>query len=215
MNNLNVIIADDHPIVLFGIRKSIEQIEGINLVGQFEDSTSLINNIAKLNADILITDLSMPGDKYGDGITLIKYIKRHYPNLSIIVLTMNNNPAILSTVLDLDIEGIVLKQGAPADLPKALSALQKGKKFTPENVSKLLKKVSANGYGDKRLSPKESEVLRLFAEGFLVTEIAKKLNRSIKTISSQKKSAMLKLGVENDIALLNYLSSVTIEKEIN
>ncbi|MFV9996768.1 MAG: response regulator transcription factor RcsB [Arsenophonus endosymbiont of Dermacentor nuttalli] len=215
MNNLNVIIADDHPIVLFGIRKSLEQIEGINLVGQFEDSTSLINNIAKLNADILITDLSMPGDKYGDGITLIKYIKRHYPNLSIIVLTMNNNPAILSTVLDLDIEGIVLKQGAPADLPKALSALQKGKKFTPENVSKLLEKVNANGYGDKRLSPKESEVLRLFAEGFLVTEIAKKLNRSIKTISSQKKSAMLKLGVENDIALLNYLSSVTIEKEIN
>lgn len=215
MNNLNVIIADDHPIVLFGIRKSLEQIEGINLVGQFEDSTSLINNIAKLNADILITDLSMPGDKYGDGITLIKYIKRHYPKLSIIVLTMNNNPAILSAVLDLDIEGIVLKQGAPADLPKALSALQKGKKFTPENVSKLLEKVNANGYGDKRLSPKESEVLRLFAEGFLVTEIAKKLNRSIKTISSQKKSAMLKLGVENDIALLNYLSSVTIEKEIN
>ncbi|HGJ5862617.1 MAG TPA: response regulator transcription factor RcsB [Arsenophonus nasoniae] len=215
MNNLNVIIADDHPIVLFGIRKSLEQIEGINLVGQFEDSTSLINNISKLNADILITDLSMPGDKYGDGITLIKYIKRHYPNLSIIVLTMNNNPAILNAVLDLDIEGIVLKQGAPADLPKALSALQKGKKFTPENVSKLLEKVNANGYGDKRLSPKESEVLRLFAEGFLVTEIAKKLNRSIKTISSQKKSAMLKLGVENDIALLNYLSSVTIEKEIN
>ncbi|CAA2929846.1 response regulator transcription factor RcsB [Arsenophonus endosymbiont of Bemisia tabaci] len=215
MNNLNVIIADDHPIVLFGIRKSLEQIAGINLVGQFEDSTSLINNIAKLKADILITDLSMPGDKYGDGITLIKYIKRHYPNLSIIVLTMNNNPAILSAVLDLDIEGIVLKQGAPADLPKVLSALQKGKKFTPENVSKLLEKVNANGYGDKRLSPKESEVLRLFAEGFLVTEIARKLNRSIKTISSQKKSAMLKLGVENDITLLNYLSSVTIEKEIN
>ncbi len=122
---------------------------------------------------------------------------------------MNNNPAILSAVLDLDIEGIVLKQGAPTDCRK-LSALQKGKKFTPESVSRLLEKISAGGYGDKRLSPKESEVLRLFAEGFLVTEIAKKLNRSIKTISSQKKSAMMKLGVENDIALLNYLSSVTL-----
>lgn len=76
---------------------------------------------------VLITDLSMHGDKYGDGITLIKYIKRHFPDISIIVLTMNNNPAILSAVLDLDIEGIVLKQGAPTDLPKALAALQKGK----------------------------------------------------------------------------------------
>lgn len=188
MNTMNVIIADDHPIVLFGIRKSLEQIEWVNVVGEFEDSTALINNLPKLDAHVLITDLSMPGDKYGDGITLIKYIKRHFPDLSIIVLTMNNNPAILSAVLDLDIEGIVLKQGAPTDLPKALAALQKGKKFTPESVSRLLEKISASGYGDKRLSPKESEVLRLFAEGFLVTEIAKKLNRSIKTISSQKKS---------------------------
>lgn len=153
MNNLNVIIADDHPIVLFGIRKSLEQIEWVNVVGEFEDSTALINNLSKLDANVLITDLSMPGDKYGDGITLIKYIKRHYPQLSIIVLTMNNNPAILSAVLDLDIEGIVLKQGAPTDLPKALAALQKGKKFTPESVSKLLEKISASGYGDKRLSP--------------------------------------------------------------
>lgn len=127
MNNLNVIVADDHPIVLFGIRKSLEQIEWVNIVGEFEDSTSLINNLARLNADVLVTDLSMPGDKYGDGITLIKYIKRHYPDLSVIVLTMNNNPAILSAILELDIEGIVLKQGAPADLPKALAALQKGK----------------------------------------------------------------------------------------
>ncbi len=130
MNNMNVIIADDHPIVLFGIRKSLEQIEWVNVVGEFEDSTALINNLPKLDAHVLITDLSMPGDKYGDGITLIKYIKRHFPGLSIIVLTMNNNPAILSAVLDLDIEGIVLKQGAPTDLPKALAALQKGKKFT-------------------------------------------------------------------------------------
>lgn len=127
MNNMNVIIADDHPIVLFGIRKSLEQIEWVNVVGEFEDSTALINNLPKLDAHVLITDLSMPGDKYGDGITLIKYIKRHFPSLSIIVLTMNNNPAILSAVLDLDIEGIVLKQGAPTDLPKALAALQSRK----------------------------------------------------------------------------------------
>lgn len=103
MNNMNVIIADDHPIVLFGIRKSLEQIEWVNVVGEFEDSTALINNLPKLDAHVLITDLSMHGDKYGDGITLIKYIKRHFPSLSIIVLTMNNNPAILSAVLDLDI----------------------------------------------------------------------------------------------------------------
>ncbi len=139
MNNMNVIIADDHPIVLFGIRKSLEQIEWVNVVGEFEDSTALINNLPKLDAHVLITDLSMHGDKYGDGITLIKYIKRHFPSLSIIVLTMNNNPAILSAVLDLDIEGIVLKQGAPTDLPKARRAAER-EEIYPESVSRLLEK---------------------------------------------------------------------------
>lgn len=206
MNNMNVIIADDHPIVLFGIRKSLEQIEWVNVVGEFEDSTALINNLPKLDAHVLITDLSMHGDKYGDGITLIKYIKRHFPSLSIIVLTMNNNPAILSAVLDLDIEGIVLKQGAPTDLPKALAALQKGKKFTPESVSRLLEKsvlVVTVTSVSRQKRVKFCACLRK-ASG---DRIAKKLNRSIKTISSQKKSAMMKLGVENDIALLNYLFS--------
>ncbi|STJ59639.1 transcriptional regulator RcsB [Escherichia coli] len=137
MNNMNVIIADDHPIVLFGIRKSLEQIEWVNVVGEFEDSTALINNLPKLDAHVLITDLSMPGDKYGDGITLIKYIKRHFPSLSIIVLTMNNNPAILSAVLDLDIEGIVLKQGAPTDSAESSrraaerEEIYPGKRFSP------------------------------------------------------------------------------------
>ncbi|MDF7681153.1 response regulator transcription factor RcsB [Enterobacteriaceae bacterium ESL0689] len=210
MDIMNVIIADDHPIVLFGIRKSLEQIDSVNIVGEFEDSTSLITHLPQSTAEVLITDLSMPGDKYGDGIMLIKYIRRHFPHLSIIILTMNNNPAILSTILNLNINGLVLKQGAATDLPKALAALRKGKKFVPQSVLRMLEKISANGHGDKHLSPKESEVLRLFAEGFLVTEIAKKLNRSIKTISSQKKSAMMKLGVENDIALLNYLSSVSL-----
>jgi two-component system capsular synthesis response regulator RcsB len=209
MNNMNVIIADDHPIVLFGIRKSLEQIEWVNVVGEFEDSTALINNLPKLDAHVLITDLSMPGDKYGDGITLIKYIKRHFPDLSIIVLTMNNNPAILSAVLDLDIEGIVLKQGAPTDLPKALAALQKGKKFTRKAFLACWKKsapaaTATNACRRKRAkccacSPKVSG-----------DRDCQKLNRSIKTISSQKKSAMMKLGVENDIALLNYLSSVSL-----
>lgn len=209
MNNMNVIIADDHPIVLFGIRKSLEQIEWVNVVGEFEDSTALINNLPKLDAHVLITDLSMPGDKYGDGITLIKYIKRHFPSLSIIVLTMNNNPAILSAVLDLDIEGIVLKQGAPTDLPKALAALQKGKNSLQKAFLACWRKSAQAVTATSACRQKRAKYYACFAEGF-VTEIAKKLNRSIKTISSQKKSAMMKLGVENDIALLNYLSSVTL-----
>ncbi len=210
MNNLNVIIADHHPIVLFGIKHALVQLEKINVVGEFEDSTELINSLDKLEPDVVVTDFSIPGDKYGDGLTLIKYIKRHYPKLSIIVLTMNNNPTTLNTILELDIDGIVLKQGAPNDLPDALVELKKGKKFIPESISKLLEKKSCGNYNDRRLSPKESEVLRLFSEGSLVTEIAKTLNRSIKTISSQKKSAMVKLGVDNDIELLNHLSSTNI-----
>ncbi|MFO6484404.1 response regulator [Escherichia coli] len=156
---------------------------------------------------MLITDLSMPGDKYGDGITLIKYIKRHFPSLSIIVLTMNNNPAILSAVLDSGYEGIVLKQGAPTDLPKALAALQKGKKFTRKAFLACWKK-SVLVVTVTSVSRQKRVKFCACLRKARVSTIAKKLNRSIKTISSQKKSAMMKLGVENDIALLNYLGDV-------
>lgn len=81
----------------------------MNVVGEFEDFIVLINNLSKLDAYVLIIDFFMFGDKYGDGIILIKYIKRYFLSLSIIVLIMNNNSAIFSAVLDLDIEGIVLK----------------------------------------------------------------------------------------------------------
>lgn len=91
-----------------------------------------------LDANVLITDISIPGNKYGDDLTLIKYIKRHYPQLSIILLTINNNSAILSAELDLDIAGILLKQGALPDLSKALAILQNSKNFMPESVIKLL-----------------------------------------------------------------------------
>lgn len=127
MNTMNVIIADDHPIVLFGIRKSLEQIEWVNVVGEFEDSTALINNLPKLDAHVLITDLSMPGDKYGDGITLIKYIKRHFPDLSIIVLTMNNNPAILSAVLIWISKGSSSSRGRRPTCRKRWPRCRKGK----------------------------------------------------------------------------------------
>ena len=182
----------------------------MNIIAEFVDLTTLINTLPKLDANVLVTDFSMPDHQYGDGIAFIKYIKRYYPHFSVIIFTMNTNPAILSTILDMNIDGLVLKQGAQTDLPETLLALQKGRKFIPESVTRLLKIISTNGYANKRLSPKESEVLRLFSEGFQVTTIAKKLNRSIKTISSQKKSAMLKLGVCNDTALLNYLSSIGI-----
>jgi two-component system capsular synthesis response regulator RcsB len=209
MNNMNVIIADDHPIVLFGIRKSLEQIEWVNVVGEFEDSTALINNLPKLDAHVLITDLSMPGDKYGDGITLIKY-QTSLPGYLDHCSDHEQQPGDPERRAGSGYRRDCAETRRTDRSAKSAAALQKGKKFTPESVSRLLEKISAGGYGDKRLSPKESEVLRLFAEGFLVTEIAKKLNRSIKTISSQKKSAMMKLGVDNDIALLNYLSSVTL-----
>ncbi|ACQ68397.1 response regulator (positive) in two-component regulatory system with RcsC and YojN [Candidatus Hamiltonella defensa 5AT (Acyrthosiphon pisum)] len=213
MTKINVIVADDHPIVLFGIRKSLESMNWINIVGEFEDSTTLIESLPKLNAEIVIIDLCMPGDKYGDGITLLKYIQRHYSHLELIVLTMNNNPAIINIVLALDIARILLKRGALIDLPHALRSVKKGKKFISSDALRLLEKIRSNGDGKKSLSAKEGEVLRLFSEGSLVTEIAQRLNRSIKTISTQKKSAMVKLGVDNDIALLNYLSSLKIDSK--
>ncbi|XPE62513.1 response regulator transcription factor RcsB [Shigella flexneri] len=208
MNNMNVIIADDHPIVLFGIRKSLEQIEWVNVVGEFEDSTALINNLPKLDAHVLITDLSMPGDKYGDGITLIKYIKRHFPSLSIIVLTMNNNPAILSAVLDSDIEGMCVGQGAPPLIAESSRAAEReeiypGKRFSPVG------KIECRRLRRQKLSRQKRVVCACLRRFSWVIKIGQAYG-SIKTISSQKKFCDDEAGCRARYRPANYLSSVTL-----
>ena len=207
---LKVVLADDHPIVLFGVRMTLECEPGIEICGQAHDSTALADLLDEVKPDVLISDFYMPGGKHGDGLTLVSFVKRRYPELKLIILTMMTNPSILKSIVNAGTDGVLLKSAGQGNLVEAIRAVVQGKKYIAAAVKSLIndakvENLNARGKPEQRaLSSRESEVLRLFVGGHTVSEIANILNRSVKTISHQKISAQQKLGIANDKGLYEY-----------
>ena len=206
METLNVVIADDHPIVLVGVRELVERDERFRVVGEAVCSNELVTLLENTAVDLVITDFNMPADSpYGDGLKLVEYLVRHFPNVRVLVLTMISNPLILTRLQELGVLAVIQKNQLHNEIQAALKAIARGSPVRskgPQPISVL----ESSDLDERftRLSPKEHEILRLFVSGLSVNEIARGLNRSAKTISTQKVSAMRKLEVSSDQDLLAY-----------
>lgn len=209
MNGLEirVVVADDHPGMLAGVRHELAQMSGIRLLATAADSTELMRLLVTTPCDVVVSDYAMPAGEHGDGIALFGLLRRRYPDLQLVVLTMLDNPAVLHTLVSSGVTCIVSKSDAVAHLGPAIHAAhRKGKYYSP-TVDTVIRSIdwsvrSRNAEGV--LSRREAEVVRLYASGLTVNEIAERLHRSKKTISSQKAKAMEKLSIERDVDLLRY-----------
>jgi len=201
---MKVLLADDHPIVLMGVREIIERDPRFEVVGEALNSSELIRNILKLQPDVIITDYNMPGDeRYGDGTRLIDYVRRKFPNIRVLILSIFSNSQALTSLYKLGVSGIISKTAGLEKVLLALDAIFREvcyqqdtyEESAAHEMDSILKKIS-------HLNIKEFDVLRLFASGMTVSEVGHSLNRSIKTVSTLKNSAMRKLDVDNDHALI-------------
>ena len=207
MRELKVVIADDHPVVLVGLREVIQRDECFTLAGEALNSSQLVEQLALHQPALVITDFNMPGDDtYGDGLQLIEYISEHFPAVKILVLTMVSNHLIISRLLEMGVAGVIAKSHIHQEIGKALSALANDRPYeapaAPATSVMINPKVIDERFST--LSPREVEVLRLVVSGSSVGDIARLLDRSVKTVSTQKVSAMRKLEVLNDHALITY-----------
>jgi two-component system capsular synthesis response regulator RcsB len=163
-----------------------------------------------IECDVLVTDLAMPGGQYGDGLQLIDYLRRNFPNLPIVVLTMLANPALLKRLRDLGVTSVVNKSDDLSHIALAVQHVGRRMRYMSPSVKAVLDGLRVNSAGkrdDSKLSRRELEVVRLFVSGMTIKEIAERLNRSIKTISTQKNAAMRKLGIDRDSELFQYAQS--------
>ena len=207
MHEIKAVIADDHPVVLVGLREMIQRDTRFELVGEAVSSSQLIKLLVSNQLDLVITDFNMPGDDlYGDGLQLIEYIIEHFPAVKILVLTMISNQLIISRLLEMGVAGVIAKNHIHEEIGKALNALANDRPYVAPSVQPMSVLANAKVIDERfsNLSPRELEVLRLFVTGSSVSEIARLLNRSVKTVSTQKISAMHKLEVLTDHALLTY-----------
>lgn len=203
---LSILLADDHPLLLAGVSAMLEHSGIASKILFAENASGIMVQLERQSCDILITDYSMPDDRYGDGLQMLGYIRRHFPELPVMVLTSIDNPAVLRAIQRLRVPGIVSKKDPAALISTAALTVSRGKAYLSPVIETSLKDAEnlRGQLGAAPLSKREVEVLRLYAEGLSVTEIAEQLKRSVKTVSGQKKSAFNKLGVGHDAELIRY-----------
>jgi two-component system capsular synthesis response regulator RcsB len=211
---LRIVLADDHPIFRLGLRAVLEQDPLITVVAEADGPQSLLDCLQKTHCDVLISDFMMPVEQQNDGLRLLETIRRGWPHLPILVVTMLNNAPLFRSMLALGVRGLLGKASLAGELPTAIEHLRDGKSYIARSIAQTLQAADVIqdttdlnnvALSSKELSPKELEVVRLLASGLSVSQIAGRLHRSKQTISAQKVSAMGKLGVTNDAALFIYL----------
>lgn len=207
---LRIIIADDHPVVRMGARMVIETSGVGDVVAEASSTDELIDVLAAQPCDVLVTDFSMPGGQQADGFALVEVLRRRFPEVPILLLSMASNLGILRMVASAGVLGLVDKGSSLDELPLAIQTVHRGAPYISRILKERIAEVgTAEVTGDamKPPSPREMEVLRLLASGLTVTQIAEQLHRSITTISRQKGDVMRKLGLKNDAELFEYLRS--------
>ncbi|MDF3089124.1 response regulator [Burkholderia semiarida] len=200
---VRVMVADDHPASALGMSQALQGNSTIGLVGTVSNSTDLVAALDVQQSDVLVLDYVMPGGKYGDGLVLLSFLQRRYPALRIVTITMIDNPSVLHAIHKRGVSCILSKSDAISHLIGAVHAAYVGASYTSPYIKQLLHDAKPEPTA-RALTTREIEVVRLFGAGYTVGEIATQLHRSKQTVSSQKSSAMKKLGIVRDADLIRY-----------
>jgi DNA-binding NarL/FixJ family response regulator len=200
-----VVLADDHAIVREGLKRIVGDVPELQVVGEAADGTEVMQRVRELEFDVLVLDLSMPGRS---GMELIKLVKAEKPRVRILVLSMHQETQYAVRAIKSGASGYLTKESAPAQLEQAIRKIAGGGAYISADVAEQLALGAMPG-GDgglphETLSDREFEVFRLLVAGEAVTDIAHKLNLSVKTVSTHKANLMQKIGVGNQSELVRY-----------
>lgn len=209
--SVRVLVADDHPLSALGMSHALGGSGTIELLGTVANSTELVAILDRQQSDVLLVDYVMPGGKYGDGIALLSFLRRRYPALGLVTITMLDNPSVLLAIQQEGVGCILSKADGTSHLVSAIHAAFLGGKYLSPYVRKLLEDYKS-GESVPTLTVREMEVVRLYGAGLSVGEIAAQLHRSKQTISTQKTSAMKKLGIVRDLDLIRYANDGLLPK---
>lgn len=206
MSNIRVIVAEDHATVREGLKLIINAQSDMEVVADAEDGRTAIELAQKLQPDVALMDISMPGL---NGLKATGKLKECCPQVHVLALTRHKDDGYLQQVLKAGASGYVLKQSPPAELIHAIRAVAKGGKYLdPALAGKVMGhysgRSSAIAEGRADVSDREVEVLRMVAWGHSNKEIAARLDLSVKTIEVHKANAMKKLGMASRIDIVRY-----------
>lgn len=200
MEQVRVIIVDDHKIFRESLTYVLESQANFNVVAQANNGLELLSILKHTKPDIVLLDIEMP---VMDGVEATREAIKLYPDLKILVLSMHKDEEFYSSMIDLGVKGFILKESDTQEVIKAVDEIVKGSLyFSQELLLGLLKKRKDNICVE--LTTREQEVLALIAKGLSNIEIGEKLFISARTVEKHRAELLLKTESKNSISLVVY-----------
>jgi DNA-binding NarL/FixJ family response regulator len=200
-----LLLADDHELLLDGLRKLLEP--EFELAGVLTDGRAAVAEYGRLRPDVFLLDISMPGL---NGIECARQVIRVSPAARIIFLTMHADQAYVEEAWRIGVSGYVLKQGAAGELLDAIRSVLRGRRYLSPQIAAKVHAASPEGNGEAkpafgaRLTPRQREVLQLVAEGKSMKDMAQILNISVRTVEFHKTALVQQLGIRTVAELTRY-----------
>jgi DNA-binding NarL/FixJ family response regulator len=201
--NIRLAIADDHPMIIDGVKNMLSVYPHITLTGTYQNGRELMEGLKKSTPDVLLLDIQLP-DHTGDD--LAPDILKHYPEIHILTLTNIDSTISLYNMLRHGVQGYLLKTASQETLIKAIEAVYNGEEYIDPSMQERLQQFKLTMRREASLkvtlTPREKQILQLIVNGETGKEISNKLNIGFRTIEHYRLNILLKLEVNNTAALV-------------
>jgi DNA-binding NarL/FixJ family response regulator len=206
MKPIRVLLADDHALVRAGIRALVQNIEGVEVVGEAVDGREALSAIKRHQPDLVLMDISMAGL---NGLEAASRVARDFPTVRVIILSAHANEEYVCQALRAGASGYLLKDAGTSELDLAIKAVARGETYLSPGVSKhviadYLRRTGGESGALELLTPRQREILQLIAEGQTTKQIANTLHISVKTVETHRTQLMERLDIHDVAGLVRF-----------
>jgi DNA-binding NarL/FixJ family response regulator len=197
---MRVLIADDHPLILAGIRHALETAEDFEVVAETNNGAQVLPLVSQTQPDLALLDMRMPGM---DGLTCLDRIRKRYPDVKVVILSVSTDPGIIQDVLNRGASAYIVKSVNPADVPSALRQAVEGSVFSAIGLPET--QVADDAAKAAGLTERETAILKALARGLSNDAIGKELWVAEQTVKFHLTNIYRKLGVSNRTEATRYV----------
>ncbi len=202
-----IVLADDHALIRHGIKNIISQDGRMEIVGEVGNGEELLNTLAGKTVDLLILDISMPKIS---GIDLTEILKKRYPSMKILILTMHKSKQFLHRAISAGADGYLVKSDSDKEILLAIEKIEQGKTYISPYLADDFTEDVLQAYRDpaaspfKNLTKREKQILSLVVDGYTSKAMAAKLNLSPRTVDHHRANLLKKFDMKNSVDLVNF-----------
>jgi DNA-binding NarL/FixJ family response regulator len=202
--SMKIFLTDDHAMLLGGLIKILSTEDDLEVIGSAQSVKETYDKLTRTTPDLLITDYNLPD---GDGLEIARMVKRKYPAVKVLILSMHDESHLVHEILKEGVDGYILKKDSHNELLTAVRAVKDGKVYLSSDINKLLIKGLNDSGEQKLLTDREREILKLIAKEYTNKNIAEELFISERTVETHRKNIFRKTGTNNLVGLIKYAYS--------